>query len=273
MGSGRGPRPVARHEAAGGAWFAQAIRTHGARLLRRASQTNSRQGIDSRQTAARDDIPRFPGLGTFDLVEPARRNAPEDARPTPSAPVVLHGLFQAERVAAGLLWALLPPFIATLSTAAVVPGAASWTIMIGGTAVIWAALALRPSVRFTAGALVIGLTFRSHRIAWADIESVSFDKVMDDDQDTVLRQVISVRYRRDPGAELPPTPTRLADYRVWNRAHFRTVRVPLSFPPSPADRWPPVPEEPGASRSARRRERQREIILREFAARGYSLPA
>lgn len=200
------------------------------------------------------------------------RDAPEDVGPAPSAPVVLHGLIQAERVAVALVWALLPPFIATVSTAAVVPGAASWAIMVGGTALVWAVLALRPSVRFTADALVVGLTFRRHRIPWADIASVTFDKVLDDDQDTVLRQVISVRYRRDPGTDLPPAPTRLADYRAWNRAHFRTVKLPLSFPPSAADRWPPAPVEPGTSRSARRRERQREIILREFAARAFPLP-
>lgn len=181
-------------------------------------------------------------------------------------------MLQAERVGFGFVWALLPAFIATVSTAAVVPGAASFAIMAGGTAVVWAALALRPSVRFTADALVIHLMFTRRRVAWADVQSVAFDKVLDDDQDTVLRQVISVRYRRDPGTDLPPSPTRLADYRVWNRAHFRTVKVPLSFPPSPADRWPPVPEEPATSRLARRRERQRETILREFAAHGFPLP-
>ena len=205
-------------------------------------------------------------------MEPVPQDAPETVGPIRSEPVVLRGLFQAERVAFGFLWALLPPFVATLSTASAVPGAASWAIMLGGTAVVWAALVLRPSVRFTADALVVGLTFNRRRIAWADIQGVAFDKVLDDEQDTVLRQVISVRYRRDPGVDLPPAPARLADYRVWNRAHFRTVKVPLSFPPSPADRWPPVPDEPATSRLGRRRERQRAIILREFAARGYPLP-
>ena len=223
----------------------------------------------NRRTGA---VPRFPALGTFDLVEPVPQDAREAVGPTGSEPVVLRGLFQAERVAFGFLWALLPPFIATLSTASAVPGAASWAIMLGGTAVVWAALVLRPSVRFTADALIVGLTFKRRRIAWADIQSVAFDRILDDEQDTVLRQVIRVRYRRDPGADLPPAPSRLAELRVWNRAHFRTVEVPLSFPPSTADRWPPVPDEPATSRLGRRRERQRATILREFAARGYVLP-
>jgi hypothetical protein len=195
--------------------------------------------------------------------------APEDARP--ATPVTLRGLLQADRAVFGFLGALPVPFIATVSTAALVPGAVSWAIMLGGTAAGWAAVVLRPSVRFTAQELVVDLTFVRRRIAWADVQSVTFDTVEDSESDTVERRVISVRYRRDPGEPLPPRPARFGEFQRWNRAHFRTVRVPLSFPPLPGDNWPPVPVEPGTSRLARRRERQREAILREFAARGYQL--
>jgi 3'-phosphoadenosine 5'-phosphosulfate sulfotransferase len=48
-----------------------------------------------------------------------------------------------------------------------------------------------------------------------------------------------------------PVPTRLGQHGAWEREHFRTVTLPVFW-------------------VGRRTERQREMIRKEFAARGYS---
>lgn len=200
-------------------------------------------------------------------MEPIAGDAPEDAR-VPTTEVKLRGLFQAERVVLGFPLAFFPPFIVTAAIAHSVPAVVSWMVTLVGTAVLWPALALRPSVGFTADALTVRLMFTRRRIAWADITAIRLEDVTDSETDAVNHRVVTVTYRRDPERPLPPMPTRFGDFRQWNREYFRTVRLPLSFP---------VPQTDGRRRSgresrfARRRERQRETIRRELAARGYPL--
>jgi hypothetical protein len=197
---------------------------------------------------------------------------PEDAREVAiavPANVTLRGLYQAERMVLGFPLAFFPPFIVAAALAHSVPVAVTWAITLVGTAVLWAVLLLRPSVRFAPEELVVTLTFSRHRIAWAAIRDLTLDEITDSDSDTVNHRLIRIRYLRDPGNPLPPMPARFGDYRQWNRAHFRTISLPLAFPPPQPDRLSRTERN---TRLRRRVKRQRETILRELAARGYHLP-
>jgi hypothetical protein len=65
-------------------------------------------------------------------------------------------------------------------------------------------------------------------------------------------------------------PTVFGQYREWARRHFRTLNLPILFPPS-RDELDYIPRAP-RTWFGRRANRQREAIRAEFAARGYSLP-
>jgi hypothetical protein len=65
-------------------------------------------------------------------------------------------------------------------------------------------------------------------------------------------------------------PTVFGDWRVWNRKYFRSLALPVFFPPG-LDDIDYVPREP-RTRLGRYTRRQRQTIRTGFAARGYELP-
>lgn len=208
-------------------------------------------------------------------MEPIPNGAPEDARP-PSAEVQvrvqdqvrLRALTRAEHILLGFPLAFFPPLILAAALAHTIPAAASWAIAVLGTAALWLLLSLRPSVSLTPDALIVESMLGRRRIPWSTIRSIEFDDVTDSDTDAVVHRVIAVRYRRDPDQPLPDMPTRLSEFREWNKAHFRTVRLPLPFPPPQPD---DARRDKPTSRLARRRDRMRAILLRELAAHGHDL--
>jgi hypothetical protein len=202
-------------------------------------------------------------------VEPISGDTPTDAVAAPTG-AYLRGLVQSESVVLTFPLAFFPPFIVTALIAHSVPAAVSWAVTVVGTAVLWPALWLRPSVRFTADALQVRLVFGRHRVAWADVTSVRLEEIHDSETDTVSRRVVRVTYRRDPAVPVPPAPSRFGDMQRWSRENFRSVRLPLSFPAPPQGDGPQRTRR--GSPFSRRRERQRETIRRELTARGYRLP-
>lgn len=200
-------------------------------------------------------------------MEPLPNDAPEDARPIP-AEVRLRTLTPAGHIALAFPFAFIPPVVLALALANVIPAAACWAIAVVGTAAIWLKLRGRPSVGFTADALVVESLFGRRRVPWSAIRSVAFDDVTDSDTHEVVYRRITVRYLRDPDRPLPDMPTRLGDFREWNRQYFRSVNLPLSFP-TPQEETA-QPDKP-ASRRTRRRDRMRAIVLEELAKRGYNL--
>lgn len=200
-------------------------------------------------------------------MQPLPNDAPEDARPTPPE-VRLRAITRAEHVLLGFPLALFPPLVLAAALAHTVPAAASWAIAVVGTVVIWLVLCLRPSIGFTADALIAESMLGRRSIPWAAIRGIAFDEVTDSDTAEVVYRMIAVRYLREPGRPLPEAPTVFGEFREWNKAYFRTVRLPLPFPPTQADG---ARRDKPASRLARRRERMRAIVLRELAGRGYNL--
>lgn len=176
---------------------------------------------------------------------------------------------RAETVLLSFPLALVPPAVLASALANTIPAAASWAIAVLGTAALWFALAVRPAVGFTAGALVVDWMLGRRSVPWATIRSITFYDVKDSDTDEVMYRLIQVRYRRHPEQPLPDMPTRLGDFRRWNMAHFRTVHLPLPFPSEEVPEYERGDKRP--SRLARRRDRLRAIVLRELAARGYDL--
>jgi hypothetical protein len=128
--------------------------------------------------------------------------------------------------------------------------------------------ALIGAIVFTDDALIVKSLFGRRRVPWSAVRSVTFDEITDSDTDAVVGRVIIVRYRRYPDQPLPEMPARFGEFREWNRAHFRSVRLPLHFPPLQTD---DSRRDKRPSRLARRRERMRAILLRELTARGYDL--
>jgi hypothetical protein len=176
---------------------------------------------------------------------------------------------RAETVLLGFPLAFVPPVVLASALANTIPAAASWAIAVLGTAALWFALSVRPAIGFTTDALIVESMFARRRVAWSAISSVTFEDVTDSDTDEVLHRLIVVRYRRYPDQPLPDMPTRFGDFREWSRAHFRTVRLPLPFPPQQAS--DDARRDSRASRLARHRDRMRAIVLRELGARGYDL--
>jgi len=87
----------------------------------------------------------------------------------------------------------------------------------------------------------------------------------------VTSRRVHVSYRRDPSTPTGPVPATLGEFRPWTRRHFRTVSLPLAFPP-PVDSSDSRPPRAPRTWFGRHADRQRQIIRREFAARGYTLP-
>ena len=141
-------------------------------------------------------------------------------------------------------------------------------------AAVWIASWLRTSIKFAADDLVVTVLLWPRRVSWARVSSVTFvDTYADDDASpsrvTVRR--IHVRYRRDLSTPTGPVPTTLGEYRPWARLHYREVTLPLTFRPA-ADPLDSRPARAPRTWFGRHADRQRQIIRREFAARGFSLP-
>ena len=92
----------------------------------------------------------------------------------------------------------------------------------------------------------------------------------DSDTDRVTGRRVDVRYRRDAEPPVEPMPTVFGEWRIWNRTYFRSLTLPVFFPP-PTDPFGYVPREP-RTWLGRYTNRQRVTIRAEFAARGHELP-
>jgi hypothetical protein len=147
---------------------------------------------------------------------------------------------------------------------------AVWVVFGAG---VWITSWLRTSVRFTTDALVVTVLLWPRRVPWERVSSVTFGHLHEDDARPaeVASRRVHVSYRRDLSTPTGPVPTTLGEFRPWARLHFRTLSLPLSFPP-PADAADSRPTRGPRTWFGRHAERQRQIIRREFAARGYSLP-
>lgn len=136
---------------------------------------------------------------------------------------------------------------------------------------VWIASWLRTSIQFTADDLVVTMLLRPRRIPWAHVAGVTLLDMWDADSDRVTHRRLDVRYRRDPSTPTGPVPTVFGEYRAWARIHFRTLSLPLTFPPA-ADSMDSYMARTPRTWIGRHANRQRQIIRREFAARDYPLP-
>jgi hypothetical protein len=111
------------------------------------------------------------------------------------------------------------------------------------------------------------------RVPWARVSSVTFSNLHEDDARPVevTSRRVHVSYRRDPSTPAGPVPATLGEFRPSARRHFRTVSLPLAFPP-PADSSDSRPPRGPRTWFGRHADRQRQIIRLEFAAQGYPLP-
>jgi hypothetical protein len=89
--------------------------------------------------------------------------------------------------------------------------------------------------------------------------------------DRATRRRLQIRYRRDASTSADPVPTVFSEYRAWARIHVRTLSLPLTFPPA-ADFVDSDPARAPRTWMGRHANRQRQVIRREFAARGFPLP-
>jgi hypothetical protein len=97
--------------------------------------------------------------------------------------------------------------------------------------------------------------------------------MFEDDADSVrvTRRRLEIRYRRDASTSAGPVPTVFSEYGAWARIHVRTLSLPLTFPPAAGsvDSYRVSAPRTWMGRHANR---QRQVIRREFAARGYPFP-
>jgi hypothetical protein len=149
------------------------------------------------------------------------------------------------------------------------PGVLQGLTLLAGAAA-GAGLWLRNSIQFTADDLVVTAFFWPRRVPWSRVQNVSLVDVSDDDTGRLTGRRLTVRYRRDAEPPSDPMPTVFGEYRVWARRRYRTLSLPVQFPPSP-DEFGYVPREP-RTWVGRYASRQRDIIRAEFADRGYALP-
>lgn len=138
----------------------------------------------------------------------------------------------------------------------------------GAAAGLW--LWLRNSIGFTDHDVTVTMLLRPQRIPWSRVAGVYFYDITDDDGDEVTGRRLTVRYHREAEPPAEPMPTVFGEWRAWNQRHFRSLTLPVQFPP-PLTEIGYVPREP-RTRLGRRGNRQRAAIRAEFAARGYTLP-
>jgi hypothetical protein len=133
---------------------------------------------------------------------------------------------------------------------------------------------LRTSIQFTADDLAFTMLLWPRRIPWTHVAGVTLQDNYDSDADPedVTHRRVLIRYQRDPGSPLPPMPTVFGEYRIWARAHFLPMSLPLSFPVALGESIPGAGPREAWTWIGRRADRQRETIREEFAARGYPLP-
>jgi hypothetical protein len=133
---------------------------------------------------------------------------------------------------------------------------------------------LRTSIQFTADDLAFTMLLWPRRIPWTHVAGVTLQDNYDSDADPeeVTHRRVLIRYRRDPGSPLPPMPTVFGEYRIWARAHFLPMSLPLFFPVALGESIPGARPREARTWIGRRADRQRETIREEFAARGYPLP-
>jgi len=127
----------------------------------------------------------------------------------------------------------------------------------------------RNAIEFTDRDMAVTMFFRPHRVPWSRVAGVSFSDITDDDNEVTGRR-LTVRYHRAAEPPSEPMPAVFGQWREWNRRHFRSLTLPVQFPPSLTE----IGYVPRAPRTwhGRHGHAQRAVILAEFAARGYPLP-
>jgi hypothetical protein len=190
----------------------------------------------------------------------------DDVRPR--GPVTLRPIFTYLMIFDALLGFLTWLFLFLILNLSGVPESGQLISLPAGV-VAGLGLWLRNSIQFTDDDLAVTVFFAPHRIPWSRVAGVSLYDISDDGTERVTGRRVTVRYHR--GAEPPaePMPTVFGQWRAWDRRHFRTLNLPILFPPG-LDELDYVPRQP-RTWFGRRAERQRAAIRAEFAARGYSL--
>lgn len=166
----------------------------------------------------------------------------------------------------GFLWGMLFFLITNLAGA---PTAVQAAAMLSGI-VVWLCSWWRTAITFTPAELVVTRLIAPHHVPWYRVTHVSLYDMWDGDTDRVTGRRVDVRYRRDAEPPVEPMPTVFGEWRIWNRRYFRSLALPVFFPP-PEDPFDYVPREP-RTWLGHYTNRQRETIRAEFAARGHELP-
>jgi hypothetical protein len=166
----------------------------------------------------------------------------------------------------GFLWGMLLFLVTNLAGA---PKAVQAAAMLSGI-VVWLWSWWRTTIRSTPDQLVVTRLIAPHHVPWYRVTNVSRCDMWDSDTDRVTGRRVDVRYRRGAEPPVEPMPTVFGDWRIWNRRYFRSLALPVFFPP-PGDPFGYVPREP-RTWFGRYINRQRATIRAEFAARGYQLP-
>ena len=187
----------------------------------------------------------------------------------PRATVTLRPLFtylMIFNLLIGFLWGMLLFLITNLAGA---PKAVQAVAVLSGI-VVWIGSWWRTAIRFTPAELVVTRLIAPHHVPWYRVTHVNLYDMWDSDTDRVTGRRVDVRYRRDAEPPVEPMPTVFGEWRAWNRRYFRSLALPVFFPP-PEDPFNYVPRAP-RTWLGRYTNRQRETIRAEFAARGHELP-
>jgi hypothetical protein len=166
----------------------------------------------------------------------------------------------------GFVWGMVLFLITNLAGA---PRAVQAAAMLSGI-VVWLWSWWRTAIRFTPAELTVTRLIAPHHVPWCRVTQVSLDDMWDSDTDRVTGRRVDVRYRREAEPPAEPMPTVFGEWRSWNRKYFRSLALPVFFPPA-ADPFGDVAREP-RTWLGRYTNRQRAAIRAEFAARGYQLP-
>ena len=166
----------------------------------------------------------------------------------------------------GFLWGMLLFLVTNLAGA---PTAVQAAAMLSGI-VVWLWSWWRSTIRFTPDELQVTRLIAPHHVPWYRVTNVSLYDMWDSDTDRVTGRRVDVRYRRGAEPPVEPMPTVFGDWRIWNRRYFRSLALPVFFPP-PEDPFGYVARAP-RTWFGRYINRQRATIRAEFATRGYQLP-